>query len=123
MDGETRGVAAGLSEREARALASARCWAEAGRRAGRGGSGPRRGVGRMLGREKRAAGKKEKEAAGLTELGWISYFLSLSYFFSFQTSLKLIEFKLQFEFKPYALNQIRFMHQHECTNIFNLNKF
>jgi len=61
----------------------------------------------MLGREKRAAGKKEKEAAGLTELGWFSYFLSLSYFFSFQTSLKLIEFKLRFEFKPYALNQIK----------------
>jgi len=50
-------------------------------------------------------------------LGWFSYFLSLSYFFSFQTSLKLIEFKLRFEFKPYALNQIKFMHQHECTNM------
>ena len=50
-------------------------------------------------------------------LGWIlvsgfSYFLSLSYFFSFQTSLKLIEFKLRFEFKPYALNQIK-----QCTSM------
>ena len=41
-----------------------------------------------------------------------SYFLSLSYFFSFQTSLKLIEFKLRFEFKPYALNQIK-----QCTSM------
>jgi len=40
------------------------------------------------------------------------YFLSVSYFFSFQTSLKLIEFKLRFEFKPYALNQIK-----QCTSM------
>ena len=64
-------------------------------------------------------GEKEKKAAGLTELGWFSNFLSLSYFFSFQTSLKLIEFKLRFEFTPYALIQIKFIHQHECTNTLN----
>ena len=61
--------------------------------------------------------KRGTGPAGFGVLGWIlvsgfSYFLSLSYFFSFQTSLKLIEFKLRFEFKPYALNQIK-----QCTSV------
>ena len=43
--------------------------------------------------------------------------------FYFQTKLKLIEFEHKFEFKPYALNQNKIMHQHECANIFNLEKF
>jgi hypothetical protein len=38
--------------------------------------------------------KKKKKKMLWAVLGWFSYFLSLSYFFSFQTSLKLIEFKL-----------------------------
>ena len=62
-----------------------------------------------------AGGEKEREQAGSKQgLGWfrVSYFLVFSYFLSFQTSLKLIEFKLQFEFKPYALNQIK-----QCTSM------
>ena len=62
-----------------------------------------------------AGEEKEREWAGLKQgLGWfrVSYFLFFSYFLSFQTSLKLIEFKLQFEFKPYALNQIK-----QCTSM------
>ena len=74
----------------------------------------RRGKWAARGRRERESGPsgKKKELVGC--LGWISfsYFLSLSYFFSFQTSLKLIEFKLRFEFKPYALNQIK-----QCTGM------
>ena len=77
------------------------------------------GLGRKIraGPQGKTARWKKKKKTLWAGLGWFSYFLSLSYFFSFQTSLKLIEFKLRFEFKPYALNQIKFMHQHECTNM------
>ena len=88
------------------------CWAARGK--GEVGAGLRASV---LGRG------REGKGAGWAEAGFglVSGFLffGFSYFLSFQTSLKLIEFKLRFEFKPYALNQIKFMHQHECTNTLN----
>ena len=46
---------------------------------------------------------------------WVSGFLS---YLLFQTKLKLFEFKHKFEFKSYALNQNKTMHQHECNNMF-----
>ena len=57
-------------------------------------------------------------------LDWVLVFLFLwfSLLFSFPNTLKLFEFKHKFEFKSYALNQNKTMHQHECTNIFNLEK-
>ena len=65
----------------------------------------------------------ESWAAGLPGLipglGFLGFFLFLVFFLlflsfpiSFQTQL--------FEFKPYAHNQIKLMHQHECTNMLNL---
>ena len=76
------------------------CWAARGK--GEVGAGLRASV---LGRG------REGKGAGWVEAGFglVSGFLfsGFSYFLSFQTSLKLIEFKLQFEFKPYALNQIK----------------
>jgi hypothetical protein len=45
---------------------------------------------------------------GMTDL--LSCFLP----FLFQTN------SILFEFNPYALNQIKLMHQHECTNMLNL---
>jgi len=110
------------------------CWA------GRHGCGPRTGsgpgregeegeTGWLLGAGPRV-GRKERELgwvvgwvwAGLVwVLGWVLFYF-LSPFFS-KLHPHLFEFKLNFEFKPYPLNQIKFMHQHECTNIFILEKF
>ena len=62
--------------------------------------------------------KEKGSCAGPTGLDGMVWVFSFSFFFFlFQTTLKL------FEFKPYALNQIKLMHQHECTNMFNLNNF
>ena len=49
-------------------------------------------------------------------LGWFGFFFffSLSYF---KHHSNLFEFKHNFEFKPYALNQNKTMLQHECTNM------
>ena len=75
-------------------------------------------------------GKVGRGAAGLGRwlglVGWMAPGFGLSFglgflsSFLFQTPIKLIEFNLRFEFKPYALNQMKFMHQHECTNTLNL---
>ena len=78
----------------------------------------------MLGRE----WEKEAGRAGLfLGLGWVAiwvlgwfgffFFFSLSYF---KHHSNLFEFKHNFEFKPYALNQNKTMLQHECTNKLNL---
>jgi len=81
------------------------CWAARGK--GEVGAGLRASV---LGRGREGKGADWVEAG----FGLVSGFLfsGFSYFLSFQTSLKLIEFKLQFEFKPYALNQIK-----QCTSM------
>ena len=73
-------------------------------------------LGRVEG--KRAGPRREgKEQAGLGRLlGWVLVFLvSFSYFFSlflFPLNSKLFEFKLKFEFKTLAPNQIK-----QCTNM------
>jgi hypothetical protein len=60
----------------------------------------------------------EEEEAGWAGV-WVGFrVFFLSYFLFFLNTLKLFEFKDQFEFKPYALNQNKTMHQHECTNNF-----
>jgi hypothetical protein len=56
--------------------------------------------------EERARMTERKE--GMTDL--LSCFLP----FLFQIN------SILFEFNPYALNQIKLMHQHECTNMLNL---
>ena len=75
------------------------------------------------------AGPKRGEEVGrpflcLGPVGFSGFFpISLfSLLVSFPNTLKLFEFKHKFEFKSYALNQNKTMHQHECTNIFNLEK-
>jgi hypothetical protein len=73
---------------------------------------------------KKGAGPRERKGAGRAGLpGLFSYFLDfliLFYFFSWFSTSNLVEFKLWFEFNSYALNQIKLMHQHECTNMLNL---
>ena len=54
--------------------------------------------------------------AGLVCSGLPSFSIS-------QTNSNLFEFKLNFEFKPYAFNQIKPMHQHECNNKFKPRNF
>ena len=56
------------------------------------------------------------------ELGWVDFgslgwfpFSSLSPLFYFPTTLKLFEFKVEFEFNP-STQTNKTMHQHECTN-------
>ena len=108
--------------------------------AGRGELG--RGVGRAV-REGQATGTRGKklgwfvcwarnwvwaEALGWTEAGLsVGFGVCFPFHFSIliliQTTQILIEFKTKFEFKPYTLNQIKEMLQHECTNIFTLEKF
>ena len=110
------------------------------RGAGRGELG--RGVGRAV-REGQATGTRGKklgwfvcwagnlvwaEALGWTEAGLsVGFAVCFPFHFSIliliQTTQILIEFKTKFEFKPYTLNQIKEMLQHECTNIFTLEKF
>jgi hypothetical protein len=63
--------------------------------------------------EKRTGKTERKEEMterkeGMTDL--LFYFLP----FLFQTN------SILFEFNSYALNQIKLMHQHECTNMLNL---
>jgi len=73
--------------------------------------------------ERNRTGRRERGAwVGFgTKLGWVLFYF-LSPFFS-KLHPNLFEFKLNFEFKPYPLNKIKHMHQHECTNIFILEKF
>jgi hypothetical protein len=69
---------------------------------------PRAGEGRRMGRgERRAA-------------GWP---VSLFPFFFFQTNSIYLNSKANLDSNSYASTQIKLMHQHECTNMLNLNKF
>jgi hypothetical protein len=111
---------------------------ERGRRAG----GEERGADRRTPRAReREAGRglrKARGGAGLRELGrregkkrsrpaWAAWavflfpgfsnpFLFLFLVFNF----KPIWIQIKFEFNSYALNEIKLMHQHECTNMSNL---
>jgi hypothetical protein len=75
-----------------------------------------------------AAGKGSRpEGEKRSRPGWAAWavflspgFLILFYFFSWFSTSNLFEFKSKFEFNSYALNQIKLMHQHECTNMLNL---
>jgi len=123
---------------DACAALRARSWAAgragllrcAGEKAGpHAGSGPGREgeegeTGWLLGAGPRV-GRKERELgwvvgwvwAGLVWVLGLVLFYFLSPFFS-KLHPNLFESKLNFEFKPYPLNKIKHMHQHECTNIF-----
>ena len=83
----------------------------------------------------RASERKEVGRCAGMDRGWaqvagwaaVRFGVCFSFHFSIliliQTTQILIEFKTKFEFKPYTLNQIKEMLQHECTNIFTLEKF
>jgi len=56
-------------------------------------------------------------------LGWVLFYfflLSISYF---KHHSNLFEFKSNLNSNSYALKQLKLMHQHECNNEFNLEKF
>ena len=61
-----------------------------------------------------AEGKEGR--AGLVSGFGFSIVFSLFLFFFSKLHPKLFEFKLNFEFKPYAFKQNKTMHQHECNN-------
>jgi hypothetical protein len=75
--------------------------------------------------QRRCRGKKKGLRVGLLgQLGPVSYFLGffpnpfLFLFLVFQTQIYLNSTNLNSN--PYALNKIKFMHQHECMNMLNL---
>ena len=80
-------------------LVGAGCWAHAERKE----VGHRVGVG----------------LGGVRGIG-LGFWVGSSFSISIPFQTQLFEFKLKFEFKPYALNKIKLMHQHECTNKLNL---
>ena len=123
-----------------------RCWAEAGRRAGRGGNGPRRSVGRKSGLRKRkgrggraaaglqvglrgcwAAGRGRKKEGGerWVELGWVAFWAGFQVW-GFSYFLSLFYFKHHSNYlnsnsnlnSTLTLKQKEKMHQHECNNKF-----
>ena len=115
---------------EGRVLSHRASWAAGEWVAGAGSAG-------LLGRSGREMGRaRGEEGEGLGQLaGWadfwvwavfgfsiflVFFLLFLSFPISIPFQTQLFEFKLKFEFKPYALNQIKLMHQHECTNMLNL---
>ena len=78
-----------------------------------------RGLGRGAGMDRGWA-----QVAGWAAVGFgVCFPFHFSILILIQTTQILIEFKTKFEFKPYTLNQIKEMLQHECTNIFILKKF
>ena len=120
---------------EGRVLSHRASWAAGEWVAGAGSAGllgqSGREMGRARGEEGEGLGQLAGWAAGpaglIPGLGFLGFFLFLVFFLlflSFPISIpfqtQLFEFKLKFEFKPYALNQIKLMHQHECTNMLNL---
>jgi len=53
-------------------------------------------------------------------VGWAGFGFSIFLvFFVFSISFLFQTYSNKFEFKPYAVNQIKLMHQHECTNMLN----
>ena len=74
-----------------------------------------------LGRGAGLRGERGKE-----ELGWVAWvearlgfpFFPILFLFYFKHHSNLFEFKPNLNSKPYALNQRKLMHQHECTNMF-----
>jgi hypothetical protein len=59
-------------------------------------------------------GKELLRKEGMTDL------LSRFFPFLYQPNSILFEFGSNLNSNPYALNQIKLMHQHECTNMLNL---
>ena len=102
-------------ERAAWATEGAGGESQLGRGAGAGPGGE--GSGLRAGEGKEGVGRVGEEASWADRvrvLGWVFLLLSFSFFFSFQTPLKLFEFKSNLNSNSYALKQT--MHQHECTN-------
>ena len=69
--------------------------------------------------------EREREQAGLgclVGLGPVGVFyfpfFPILFLFYFKHHSNLFEFKPNLNSKPYALNQRKLMHQHECTNMF-----
>ena len=121
----TRGP--GLSAGRGRRAHGAECAERAGCWAGAGEAAVREGVlGRWRGKPGWAERGEREECCGLgLKLGWAAMGFLFFWVFSsflFQTSLKLIEFKLEFEFNP-STQTIKTMHQHECNNKFKPRNF